>query len=104
MLISLNSVYFDYLIDHLRRAMLSSDVAVSNHVFRLMDEGGLDIISAKELDRESFMTFLHAVTRAAAASKENPEHARLGPVWDELKTKIGADPRADDARWLIEKW
>lgn len=91
--LSMNSFHFDYLANMIRQALLLSDGEVASQVFQILDEGGLDIVSARDLGHEKFLIFLRAVERAEVASRENSAHARFGPSWDELRKMIAADPR-----------
>jgi hypothetical protein len=84
---------FDYLVKHLADAFLSEEQNIREQVFRPLEEGGMDFITAEGLSESEFGRFCAAVDRAnrhAHSEKEFPVYQQL---WDELLKRIHADIR-----------
>ncbi len=87
---------FDYFVERLRGAFLPEEQHVREVVFHSLDEGGMDFISAEALNESEFTTLCSAVERAHQGARSEEAFPVYQPLWDELLTKIHADPRGAD--------
>ncbi|UXU89088.1 hypothetical protein [Burkholderia sp. S-53] len=89
----LSSLQFDFVVHHLREAFLPADQAVREQVFRPLDEGGMDIISADELSVLDYRVFVTVVERAFMRAASTAGFDAREKVWNVLCEMVRNDER-----------
>ncbi len=90
-LVSLNTLGLSYLIERIRVEFDEQAYAYRTSIYVTWDEQGMPFIALAEQDPKGFDAFAKATKRAY--DKEREQASFLEPLWNELISKLVADPR-----------
>ena len=93
----MSGLAFDHILAAIRPIVGSHDVGLVKQIWEPVDEGGMDFISVKHLNREEYDLFYRSVRDAYARELEGNPDAPLKPVWEELIDMLAADARAQSS-------
>lgn len=91
--VSMSGVEFGHITQAIRSLLQRQSPDILEEVYRPLDEGGMEFVSLKALDRKAFAVFFEAARRAYGVEQsENPDSPFKG-AWREFLERLLADSR-----------